>query len=226
MISRELETEVLRLHKIERWPVGTIARQLNVHHYAVERVLRQNGCRDEVTRLRASMIDPYVPFILTELKKFPDLCASRLYQMVRARGYPGRPDHFRALVARYRPRPVAEAYLRLRTLPSDQCQVDWGHFGTIPVGHAQRKLMGFALTLSYSRYIFLRFYLGADMSAWLDAHVHAFAFFGGVPKQCLYDNLRSAVIERVALPEAPDAIRFNPRFLVLLCYKKTSIRLG
>ena len=39
--------------------------------------------------------------------------------MGRERGYPGGPDHFRHVVARYRPAPVAEAYLRLRTLPGE-----------------------------------------------------------------------------------------------------------
>lgn len=218
MISREYEAEIVRLREVEHWPVGTIARQLSVHHSVVERVLGLQGVRAGVKYLRSSMVDPYVPFIRETLETYPTLCASRLYQMVCERGYPGRPDHFRALVARFRPRPASEAYLRLRTLPSDQCQVDWGHFGTILVGRAMRKLMGFALTLSFSRYIFLRFYLGAEMSAWLDAHVRAFAFFGGVPKNCLYDNLRSAVIGRVALPRSPDAIEFNSRFLDLAAW--------
>ena len=42
-------------------------------------------------------------------------------------------EHFRAIVARYRPRPAAEAYLRLRTLPGEQGQVDWAHFGRLRV---------------------------------------------------------------------------------------------
>jgi transposase len=215
MISREDETEILRLHSAECWPVGTIARQLGIHHETVERVLRQSGLPSRVTYSRPSMIAPYVPFILTAMKEFPDLRASRLYQMVRARGYRGRPDHFRALIAQYRPRPVAEAYLRLRTLPGEQAQCDWGHFGKMAVGRALRPLMAFVIVLSYSRYIFLRFYLGSTMSAFLDGHVCAFSFFHGVPRACLYDNLRSAVFERMPLPRRPDAIRFNPTFLEL-----------
>src|SRR6202521_5309464 len=56
------------------------------------------------------------------------LTASRLYAMVRERGYRGSGDHFRHLIACYRPRPAAEAYLRLRSLPGEQAQVDWGQF--------------------------------------------------------------------------------------------------
>lgn len=73
--------------------------------------------------------------------------------------YRGSPDHFRHLVACMRPRPAAEAYLRLRTLPGEQAQVDWGHFGHLAVGRARRPLMAFVMVLSYSRRIFLRFFL-------------------------------------------------------------------
>jgi transposase len=90
-------------------------------------------------------------------------------------------------VALYRPRPSAEAYLRLRTLPGEQSQVDWAHFGRLAVGRALRPLMAFVMVLSYSRQLFLRFYLGASMSCFLDGHVQAFNFFQGVSRQCLYD---------------------------------------
>jgi transposase len=63
---------------------------------------------------------------LETLTQFPRLRASRLYAMAKDRGYPGKPDHFRHLIARHRPRPKSEAYLRLRTLPGEQMQVDWG----------------------------------------------------------------------------------------------------
>jgi transposase len=84
--------------------------------------------------------------------------------MVRERGYPGAPDHFRAIVSRLRPRPAGEAYLRLRTLPGEQAQADWAHFGKFTVGRAVRPLLAFVMVLSYSRYLFLRFYLNCAMS--------------------------------------------------------------
>jgi hypothetical protein len=119
MIARALEAEILRLHHSEHWPVGTIAAQLRVHHGTVRRVLAQAGEPAAQARLRPSMVDPYRAFIVETLTKYPRLRASRLYTMVRERGYPGAPDHFRALVAQLRPRPAAEAYLRLRSLPGE-----------------------------------------------------------------------------------------------------------
>jgi transposase len=130
--------------------------------------------------------------------------------MVRERGYPGRPDHFRRVVGRLRPRPTAEAFLRLRTLPGEQAQVDWGHFGKIQIGAAERTLWAFVMVLSWSRHIFLRFYLSAAMPSFLRGHVDAFRFFGGVPRVVLYDNLKSAVLER-----AGQAVHFNPTLLEL-----------
>ena len=176
-----------------------LARQVRVHHGTVRRVLTQAGIPAADQSTRRSMSDPFVPFIQETLARYPTLRASRLYQMVRERGYPGRPDHFRAIVARQRPRPAAEAYLRLRTLPAEQGQVDWAHFGKLAVGKALRPLMAFVMVLSYSRHLFLRFYLSAAMSSFLDGHVRAFTFFNGVPRTLLYDNLRSAVLERVHL---------------------------
>ena len=169
-IPPELEAKILRYFHVEKWPVGTIAQQLNVHHATVDRVLSQAGLPKAERAHRVSLIDAYVPFLLNTLERFPTLTASRLYQMVRERGYAGGPDHFRHLVAHYRPRPQPEAYLRLRTLPGEQAQVDWAHFGKIRIGRAERTLMAFVMVLSFSRQIFLRFFLDARMSNFLRGH--------------------------------------------------------
>jgi transposase len=118
-LTPEIEAQILRHYHAECWRIGTIASQLNVHRDSVARVLTQAGLPALGPVRRPSAIDPYLPFILETLTQFPRLRASRLYDMVKARGYPGRPDHFRHLIARHRPRPKSEAYLRLRTLPGE-----------------------------------------------------------------------------------------------------------
>ena len=217
MIPPELEAEILRLYHAEKWRIGTIAAQVGVHHTTVRRVLAQAQIPAGRQSLRPSIADPYVPFIVATLEKYPKLRASRLHEMVRQRGYPGAPDHFRSIVARYRPRPPAEAYLRLRTLPAEQAQVDWAHFGKLQIGRAARPLMGFVMVLSWSRQIFLRFYLNAAMPSFLRGHVEAFGFLGGVARTLQYDNLKSVVLERVG-----DAIRFNPTLLELASHYRFS----
>jgi len=213
MIPRALESEIVRLYHAEHWPVGTIARQLRVHHATVRRALRAAGVEVAPRIVRATMIDPYRAFIVETLTKYPSLRASRLYGMVKARGYPGAPDHFRALVATLRPRPAPEAYLRLRTLPGEQGQADWASFGTLAIGRAVRPLMAFVMVLSYSRRIFLRFYLNAQMANFLRGHVDAFTAWNAAPRVILYDNLKSAVLER-----HHDAIRFHPTLLELAAH--------
>jgi hypothetical protein len=68
--------------------------------------------------------------------------------------------------------------------------------------------MAFVMVLSYSRQIFLRFFLDARMENFLRGHVAAFEAWQGVPRVLLYDNLKSAVLERRG-----DAIRFHPTLL-------------
>src|SRR6516164_2040448 len=207
-IPPDLEAQILRYYHVEKWRVGTIAGQLHVHHATVRRVLAQAGLPRTGAPARPSLIDPYLPFLHETLEKFPTLTASRLYGMVRERGYRGGPEHFRHLVACHRPRRPAEAYLRLRSLPGEQGQVDWGHFGHLTIGHARRPLMAFVMVLSYSRRIFLRFFLDARLESFLRGHVGAFTAWQGCPRVLLYDNLKSAVLERQG-----DAIRFHPTLL-------------
>ncbi|HWL86987.1 MAG TPA: IS21 family transposase, partial [Polyangiaceae bacterium] len=213
MIGKEREAEILRLFHVEKWKVGTIASELGHHHSTVKRVLVERGVASSDLYVRPSMIDPYIPFIVETLTKHPRLRASRLWEMVRQRGYGGARDHFRKLVARFRPRTPAEAYLRLRTLPGEEAQVDWAHFGKVQVGAATRPLFAFVMVLSWSRQIFLRFFFSAHMASFVRGHVLAFASFGGVPRKLLYDNLKSAVLER-----AGDAIRFHPRLLEMAAH--------
>ena len=207
-IGPEREAQILRYYHAERWRIGTIAQQLSVHYGTVQRVLAQAGLPKIGPVQRPSKIDPYLPFICETLEKFPRLTASRLYAMARERGYCGGADHFRHLIALHRPRPKAEAYLRLRTLAGEQGQVDWGHFGHLEIGRARRALMAFVMVLSYSRRIYLRFFLDARMENFLRGHVGAFQAWSGLPRTLLYDNLKSAVLERQG-----DAIRFHPTLL-------------
>ena len=207
-ISPELEAKILRYYHVEKWLVGTIARQLGVHHGTVDRVLSQSGLPKVERPHRASLLDPFLPFVVETLEQFTGLTASRLYAMVRERGYTGGPDHFRHLIAHHRPRGKPEAYHRLRTLPGEQGQVDWGHFGKIVIGKATRTLMAFVMVLSFSRLIFLRFFLDARMANFLRGHEAAFTAWGGLPRVLLYDNLKSAVLERQG-----QAIRYHPMLL-------------
>lgn len=215
MIPSQLVAEIRRLSEVEGWPRNTIARHLGIHHTTVTRVLARQGLSPSRPRRRASMLDPFVPFVRETLERYPKLPASVLYEMCAKRGYPGGPDYFRHRLALLdlRPRRAPEAFFLLRTLPGEQAQVDWAHFGTRAVDGGDRRLYAFVMVLSYSRALFVRFFYDARLASFLTGHVEALRFFGGCAKCHLYDNLRSVVLERKG-----SAIRFHPRMLELADY--------
>lgn len=218
-ISKDLVAEIIRLHHAEKWLVGTIARQLAIHPSVVRRVLAQETLVCAHTP-RGRMIDPYLDFISETLQQFPTLTASRLFQMVQQRGYPGKLSQFRAVVAEMRPK-RKEAFLRLVRQAGEEAQVDWAHFGTLVCEGYERPLVAFVMTLSYSRAIYVRFFLSQMMSSFLTGHEEAFAWFGGIPRACLYDNLKSVVLERIG-----NAIKRNPQFVEYAQHCRFQIRVA
>jgi len=114
------------------------------------------------------------------LTKITTLTTSRLYSLVRERGYSGGADPCRNIVASHRPSPSAQAYWRLRTLGGLQKPVDGSHFVHLGIGRAKRVLMAFVMELSYSRRIFIGFSWNARMDSLLCGHVLGFATFGGI----------------------------------------------
>ncbi len=210
-VDPQVEHNIVRHHLVDGWPIGTVARQLGVHHDVVRRVLAQRGASSPITTVtvtRKRMLDAYLPFVEATLAKYPKLHASRLFHMVRDRGYQGSESHFRRLIATMRPRPEPEPFARLHMLAGEQAQVDWGHFGHVDVGRARRPLYAFVMTLCWSRMTWLQFFHDMKRPSFLRGHVDALAFFGGVPRQIVYDNLKSACIEREG-----HAIVFNTSLL-------------
>ena len=213
-IDDETRATILRLHRVEHWSKGTIARHLGLHHSTVSRALGVVRPTAGTRQQRARLIDPFLPFLKDTLADLPDLPASVLYRMVCERGYGGGADHFRHLVATLRPKPKKEVFLRLQMLPGEQAQVDWAPwFGAVTVGRAKRRLMGFVMVLSYSRRIVLRCYFGATMCHFLDAHAAAFRELGGVPRSLLYDNARQVVLARRG-----HTVQYNPAILAFAAH--------
>ena len=208
MIPAETVARIRRLFYVEHWKIGTIASNLGVHPDAVRNALETD--RFNRARIhRATLADPYVSFVRDTLHSYPRLRATRIFQMLRQRGYQGSLVALRRVVARLRPT-RSEAFLRLHTFPGEQGQVDWAHFGEVRIGRARRRLSCFVLTLSYSRACYLEFFFDQTLENFLRGHVHAFENWGGSPRIILHDNLRSAVLDRQG-----DVVRFHPRVIEL-----------
>jgi transposase len=220
-VARDTEAEILRLHYGEHWPVGTIAKQLDVHADVVRRVLGQ-GCDGEPGKVfrRSSMLEPFAEFIEQTLREYPRLRSTRLYDMLRERGFPGSPRTVRSYVAVRRPEPKSEAFLRLETLPGEQAQIDWAHVGRMPVIDGERQLWAFVMVLGYSRALWGELVLDLSVDSLSRSLIRASAYFGGVPRQWLFDNAKTVVLERHG-----DAARFHPTLLGLCAHFRVQPRL-
>jgi transposase len=220
MITPEQHAEIRRLYFGEHWRVGTIAAALGVHHDTVRAAIAQDTQALRRGRCGPTLADPYLPFMRDTLAQYPRLRATRLFEMVRARGYPGSVVQLRRVVRTLRPAVTPTVYRRLVTLAAEEAQVDWGAFGTLRIGHGVRPLSGFVMVLSYSRAISALFTLDQTLESFLRGHVDAFHHgFLGVARTLVYDNLRSAVLERQG-----RAIRFQPRLLELAGHYHFALR--
>jgi transposase len=211
MIDPEVRVQIRRYFYAEHWKIGTIAQALGLHPDTVRRAVEVERFH-RAEQLRATMLDPYLPFVRQTLEEHPRLCATRLHQMLRDRGYRGSIEQLRRVVARLRPQPH-EAFLRLQVFAGEQAQVDWAHFGSVTIGRAKRTLSCFVMTLSWSRALYLEFFFDQTMESFLRGHVNAFRSFSGAARVALYDNLKSAVLERHG-----SQIHFNPRLLELAAH--------
>ncbi|QQS47093.1 MAG: IS21 family transposase [Acidobacteriota bacterium] len=213
MISPELIAKIRRLFFAEHWKIGTIAAELGLHPDTVRSAIESHRFNlKRVAGSRARLTDPYLDFITQTLTQYPGLRATRLYEMVRQRGYTGSVVQLRRVVRCLRPT-KREAFLRLNVLPGEQAQADWAHFGQVRVGRAVRKLSCFVMTLSHSRALWVEFFFDQSLENLLLGHIHAFRDWGGVPRTILYDNMASVVSERRG-----DAIAFHPRLLELCAH--------
>ncbi len=176
MITDEQVAQIRHLFHAEHWKIGTIAAELHLHPDTVRAALDTERFRSQ-PRLRDRVTDPYLDFLRQTLQQYPRLRATRLFQMIHSRGYPGSVNQLRRVVAELRP-PQGEAFLRLHTFPGEQAQADWAHFGEVAIGRARRRLSGFVLTLSYSRALWLEFFLDQTLENFLLGHVHAFQDWG------------------------------------------------
>ena len=210
MITPAQRAEIRRLYYGEHWKMGTIAVQLGLHRETVRAAVEHETGGVARGVCRPSALDPYLPFIRNTLAQYPRLRATRIHEMVRQRGYTGSVIQVRRLVRRLRPESGRAVYRRVVTLIGEQAQVDWGTFGKVRIGHGTRAVSGFVMVLGYSRALAALFTLDQTLESFLRGHVEAFDALGGVARTLVYDNLRSAVLDRRG-----TAVQFHPRLLEL-----------
>jgi transposase len=125
-----------------------------------------------------------------------DYQATRVHELVRQQGYPGSYQTVKRYVQGVKEKRDRIAYLRFETLPGQQAQVDFADFQIALANGEVKSLYVFVMVLGYSRHMYIEFVERCTMTVFLDCHQNAFRFFGGVPSEILYDNMRNVVVRR------------------------------
>ncbi len=191
--------------------ISTIARRTGRDRKTIRRIIQRPLMPAPTLRRarkrRTRKLDPYMPYLEQRIHDGV-LNAEKLFTEIRAQGYPGGRSQVKAFVQPFRQHQPAVT-VRFETAPGEQAQVDWGHFGFLNQDGRRRRLYGFVMTLGWSRTMYLEFTMSADIAWFLRCHLHAFRYFGGLPRHVLYDNLKSVVLDR----DPDGTIHWNPRYL-------------
>jgi len=192
-----------------------IGKRLGLHRHTVRKYLSNPHAAGK-RRKRESIIDPFRPYLKARLDEYPDLSAVRLHReisgwdsptpaadLLPAEPYRGSVRTVRRHVAEIRPKPK-RVYKPIETLPGEQAQVDWGHFGYIYIDGERKPLYGFSFVLSYSRMRYVEYTTSQNMPTFLGCHQRALQYIAGAPEQILYDNCKTVVSDRVG-----SVVQFN-----------------
>ena len=214
MIPPDVQAEILALHFGAKIGTRAIAKRLGINRKAVRRVIenRKVSLKPETPGARRSILDPFKPRITEMLQRDPYLTSTRILQQIRTEGYLGGHSILKGWVSAQREKPIRsrEAFFRLEFPAGETAQVDWGEFGT-PFDDGV-KIHCFLMVMCHSRLLYIEFTRSEKFEEFIRCHENAFKFLGGkVPLEIWYDNLRSAVTERMG-----SLIRFNARFLAYL----------
>ncbi len=193
------EKHVLLRHYLEEgMSKAVIGRELGVDRRTIYRWIeaeeldRDGGNEPVRYRPRApkpTKLDPYKGIIQARLKTYPRLTAIRLREEIRAAGYRGGYTQLKEYVREVRPRPPEDPVVRFETPPGHQGQVDFADF-RLPWG----KRHAFLVVLGFSRVLWLQFFCRQTMQEVFEGLEGAFAFFGGVPRELLFDQMKAVII--------------------------------
>jgi transposase len=172
-----------------------IARKLGIHRKTVAKYLETKEFPGYRVVKRKSGLEPYQGMIGDWLST-EDYQATRVHEMAVQQGYQGSYETVKRHVRVVKEKRDRIAYIRFETMPGQQAQVDFADFQVLSPDGAGQTLYAFVMVLGYSRHIYVEFVGRCTMTTFLDCHQNAFGFFGGVPCEILYDNMKNVVVRR------------------------------
>ena len=201
--------DVVTIHSLKRQGLSQrrIARKLGIHRQTVKKYLDhpekvQNG---DHGRPRGSKLDPYGKMIEDWIESDGEYTAVWIYDRLVPLGFTGSYEIVKRKVHAIKEQKHRIAYLRFETEPGYQAQVDFGEFQVDRPDGRVDKYYSFSMILGYSRKPYGELIRHCNLPTFLDCHIRAFEYLGGVPGEVLYDRMRNVFIGKVA-----GKTRFNP----------------
>ena len=200
MKSKEVTLDIIDL-KRKGLSDRHIARQLGLDRRTVKKYVDDPGKAFKPRQpapTRKSKLDPFFGNIKTWMEEDPSYRAMWMYDRLKPMGYTGGYDILKNFVRRLKSKRAKVAYLRFETEPGLQAQADWAEFAwALPDGKSQVFYL-FAMILGFSRKLYCELVERCDLTTFLDCHIRAFEYFGGVPGEILYDRMRNVFIRKLA----------------------------
>ena len=189
-----------------------IARRLGINWRTAAKLLAASEPPSYSRAPAGSMLDPLEPVLRELIEHYEDIRAPRVTEILRdEHGYEGSVDLVRRRLALLRPRSERAAQ-RTGYRPGQVLQVDWAEMPTRPkIAGRERRVHALVFSLPFSGAATAHFSFDTTIESFLQGHVRAFEWLGGIPRECVYDNLRSAVARRERV-DGRDVIHWNARF--------------
>lgn len=177
-----------------------IAERLGISRPTVAKYLNhpENALEKPSYKKRSSQLDPYVDNIRTWIEEDFEYKATWIYDRLTRIGFTGSYEIVKRKVREFKGERQQIAYMRFETEPGYQAQVDFGEFQVERSDGGIEKYYIFAMILGYSRKIYAELIEKCDLPTFLDCHIRAFDYFGGVPTEILYDRMKNVYIGKLA----------------------------
>jgi transposase len=188
---------ILELHR-QGLSVSEIARQSGFDRKTIRRYI-ERGLEPPLygpRKPRPTLLDPFIGYLRERVQTYPGLTGTRLLREIRERGYQGGYTTVTDFLRDVRPVRDPHFEVRFETVPGEQAQIDFAQFSVVFTDEPEtpRIVWLFSMVLGFSRLIWARFVVHQDLATVLRCHVAAFEALGGVPREILYDRMKTVVL--------------------------------
>lgn len=173
-------------------PIRQIAEMTGHSRNTVRKVLRGEHELKYQGTARASKLDPFKEYVQKRYEE-TGLSAVRLLLEIRPMGYEGSIVTLRRFLRPFKKhaKRLSKVTVRFETPPGKQAQADWAYCGRFQTPEGKRlSIYVFTMVLCFSRMLYLKFTTSMRMKDLIASHQGAFEFFGGIPDEILYDNMK------------------------------------